>query len=176
MPPGATLGAGLGPGQVARAEALRPPAGLPVMGLYQASGRGGLWGGVCILAGLGERVLNRYCTCLFFINELLEVPGELQSLRGWVGLPGAPSWTKDGTARAAHGGLPGSLHLLLPGAQCTAPMKHPLAMFSSWDWAHGHPTLLSSGWGCPPNGGSGHAQESSRHWGKRLEICSLATG
>lgn len=83
------VGAGLGPGHVARAEALRPPAGLPVMGLYQASGSGGLWGGVCTLAGPAEQVRNRYCTCLFFINDLLEVPGELQSFRGRGGLPQA---------------------------------------------------------------------------------------
>lgn len=73
-------------------------------------------------------------------------------------------------------GLPGSLCLFPPGAQCRGPPTHPLAMFPSRDWAHSHPIILFSGWACPPNGGSGRSQGSGRHWGKRLEICSLATG
>lgn len=95
------------------------------MGLYQVSGRGRLWGGVCTPTGPGEHMLNWYRTWLFFINELLEVPGELLSLRGWAGLPQAPSWTKGGTAQAAHGVFQAPLCLFPPGHGVGDPQHTP---------------------------------------------------
>ena len=95
------------------------------------------------------------CSSLFFINELLEVPAESCSLRGWAGLPRVPILK-----------LPSPPP---PPDDCGNP---PAITLGSVPAGVGR----QSSWNVFSTGGGRHAQGLGRHLERKLRICSLAAG
>lgn len=112
VPPESGVGVGVDPhGLTGQGRAARPHP--PAQACIRPSGRGGLGGqdawshaprwphaswasgshkaGSAAPPALGSESAEWVlCSSLFFINELLEVPAESCSLRGWAGLPRVP--------------------------------------------------------------------------------------